>query len=250
MRSLLIVALVSVALPAWSAPSKRLGEDADDAFAELDKKFVLRFFDAVSGKPVAGARVEFEEASGATNDEGAVSLPMPKGLGAAEKTIDATFSRKGYVTTKIPVRFMVGTLFFNRFSVTPSLPPGLVRIVLDWDRAPADLDSHLVKDGAWHISFRDTRKYEDLAWLDRDCMTGYGAETITVARFDSTANYRYFVHDFTNQRKASSEALGVSKATVRVYTERGLWRTFYVSPSLVGDRWEVFRFVNGEIVAP
>jgi uncharacterized protein YfaP (DUF2135 family) len=124
-----------------------------------------------------------------------------------------------------------------------------VRVVLDWDQAPADLDAHLVKEGGWHISFRDMRKVQDLAWLDRDATAGFGPETITVKKFDLAAKYRFFVHDFTNRGKAASDGLATSKAHVRLYTDAGLLKTFSVSPKLVGDRWVVFQIVEGEVVA-
>ena len=122
-------------------------EKAEDAFAELDRKLTLRFTDALTGKPVAGATVVFQESEGRTDADGAVQFPMPEELGAGEKELEATFRKSGYVTTQVKLRFMAGTLFANRFSVMPSLPPGRVRIVLDWEGTPPDLDAHLVNVG-------------------------------------------------------------------------------------------------------
>jgi hypothetical protein len=251
LRRLVCWSLAAIALgaPVSLAAPRRLGLDADDALAELDKQFTLRIFDAVTGKPVGGAEVEYSGRRGTTDGDGAVRFPFPPGLTADEAAGEALFRKRGYVTTKLMLRFEAGTLFFNRFSVSPALPPGLVRVVLDWDQAPADLDAHLVKDGAWHISFREMRKFEDLAWLDRDATNGFGPETITVKRFDLSARYRFFVHDFTNRGKAAADALAASKAHVRLYTDAGLLKTFAVSPKLVGDRWEVFEIVDGQVVA-
>jgi hypothetical protein len=247
--SWLFAVVVLGALASQAAPNKKVALDADDAFAEMDKQFTLRLFDAVTGKPVAGAEVTYAGKTAVSDGEGGVRFPFPAGLTADDAPTEALFRKRGYVTTKLQFRFEAGSLFFNRFSVSPALPPGLVRVVLDWDAAPADLDAHLVKEGAWHISFREMRKFEDLAWLDRDATAGFGPETITVKKFDLSARYRFFVHDFTNRGKAGSDALAVSRAHVRLYTEAGLLKSFAVSPKLVGDRWEVFEIVDGQVVA-
>jgi hypothetical protein len=238
---------VLFALPAFAKPPKRVLEQVDDAFAELDHDCTLRFVDAVTGKPVEGAQVTLGEDTRKTDAEGAVKFPFPDDLTAGDDVRTIEFKRKGYVTAKLKVPFVARTLFFNRFSVSPALAPGLVRIVLEWDKAPADLDAHLVKESGWHISFHDMRKYQDLAWLDRDAMQGLGPETITVARFDPEATYRFFVHDFTSAVTRKPSELGQSRARVRLFTEAGLWREFSVSPSLEGGKWSVFDIVKGEV---
>lgn len=235
---------------AEAGPTKRTSQDAEDAFAELDRKLTLRFTDALTGKPVPGAVVRFEASEARTDDEGAVQFPMPEDLGAGDKELDATFRKAGYVTTRVKLRFLAGTIFANRFSVSPVLPPGRVRIVLDWEGMPADLDAHLVKEGAWHISFRNLQQFEELAFLDRDDRDGHGPETLTVARLDPRGTYRYFVHDFTNAGSRTGNALAKGRARVRLYTDAGLLDAFDVPASLVGDRWEVFSIVNGEVVRP
>jgi hypothetical protein len=243
------VAVASVQVTA-AAPRARPGEDAEDAFGELDGRLTLRFTDALNGKPVAGATVRFRGAEGVTDGSGAVQFAMPEGLGADERMMEATFEKPGYVTTAVRLRFMAGTLFANRFSVSPSLPPGRLRIVLDWEATPPDLDAHLIKQGGWHISFRDMQKFEDLAFLDRDDMDGLGPETITVARVDNRATYHFVVHDYTHRGSTSSEGIAKGRARVRLYTERGLWDAFDAPLTLKGDRWEVFSIVQGQVVKP
>ncbi|MEN9799608.1 MAG: hypothetical protein RL653_3305 [Pseudomonadota bacterium] len=230
--------------------TKRMNESSEDAFAELDRTLTLRFTDALTGKPVPDAVVLFAESEGRTDADGAVQFPMPGELGPGEKELEATFRKSGYVATRVKLRFMAGTIFANRFSVTPTLPPGRVRIVLDWEGTPRDLDAHLVKEGAWHISFRNLQQFEDLAFLDRDDRDGHGPETITVARLDPRGTFRYFVHDFTNAGSRTGSGLANGRARVRLYTEAGLLDAFDVPASLVGDRWEVFSIVNGQVVRP
>ena len=141
---------------------------------------------------------------------------------------------------------MAGSLFFNRFSVSQMLTPGRLRVVLDWDRAPLDLDAHLIKVGAYHISYRKMRVYQDQAKLDRDDRDGYGPETITIERVDPTARYRFYVHDYTRSSKMGD----MSKAHVRVYSERGLEKTYVIPRQLKGDQWSVFELHQGEFSAP
>ena len=43
------------------------------------------------------------------------------------------------------------TIFFNRYTVSPVTKLGAIRIVLDWDRRPSDLDLHVIKEGSYHI---------------------------------------------------------------------------------------------------
>jgi len=251
--SVFSAALLAVLLPcdnaaALHAKGRRLATEMD---AVLEDKFTLYFRDAVTGQGVAGARVVFQGEETQTDSEGAAHFPVPPEVDPnVESKGEALFSMSGYTTTRVPVKFIAGTVFHKWVSVTKALPPGRLRLVLDWGSAPADLDAHLVKTGGWHISFRDMRRYEDLAWLDRDDMDGNGPETITLTRPDASATYSYFVHDFTNSYNSGSNALGNSRAQVRVYSDRGLERTIDVPPGLRGNRWEVVRIVNGEIVVP
>ena len=56
------------------------------------------------------------------------------------------------ISLKTEVQFMAGSfVLLNRFSVSRYSRPCRLRVVLDWDRAPLDLDAHLIKVGAYHI---------------------------------------------------------------------------------------------------
>jgi len=239
--------MLALAVPAEAAGPKFRG-NPDDGFAELDKKFTLRFYDAVTGKPIPGATVTFEGRQGRTDREGAVRFSFPDDLPPGEEKREGRFERSGYVTAKVPILFQVGTLFFNRFSVSPMIPIGYVRVVLDWAKKPADLDAHLHKRGGYHISFRKTKNYRERAWLDRDDTNGYGPETITVKKVASKGTYRFFVHNWTDKRKKSSTTLSDSKARISVYTRKGLKKSFVFPRGVAGTYWHVFNVKNGRIV--
>jgi hypothetical protein len=159
-----------------------------------------------------------------------------------DTTLRAQFERPGYVSLDAELRFMAGALFFNRFSVSKALPPGKLRVVLDWGAQPRDLDAHLIREGAYHISYRETRSYQDQVLLDRDDLDGFGPETITINQLSSQGEYRYFVRDFTR-----SGRLADSKAHVRVYSERRLLKSYVIPSDIKGDEWEVFRVTHGQL---
>ena len=145
---------------------------------------------------------------------------------------------------------MAGTLFFNRFSVSPKLPLGSVRIVLDWGENPKDLDAHFVKEGGYHISYRNMKVSADgIAKLDRDDIDSYGPETITAKKINRSAKYYFYVHDFTNKSDYLNRGLSKSKASVKVYVgDNELLHIFKVPNDLAGNEWRVFEIKNGQII--
>ena len=69
---------------------------------------------------------------------------------------------------------IAGTIFWNRFTVSPNIEMGSIRIVLDWDKKPKDLDAHFVKEGDYHISYHNMKVSDDgSARLDRDDQNGF-----------------------------------------------------------------------------
>lgn len=250
-----LVPLCVQAAPKRGFDNKRIGEDFDDAVAEVgtpqeeaSERLTLRFFDALNGKPIADGQVTIEgfEAPFTTDGEGKALFPIPENDGKRK----VVFTRSGYVTSEFEIEIEVHTLFFNRFSVSPSLDQAYVRIVLDWDKKPADLDGHLLKLGAggYHVSYRDAVTSKDgAAHLDRDDMDGYGPETITISRLDGTANYEYWVHDFSNPANKKDKELGKSKATIKVYAQSRLVGVYQIPRGSTGNLWRALAIEKGEI---
>jgi len=220
-----------------------------DAFREIDGRFSLHFIDAVTGKPISNATILFDGERARTDRQGMAHFEIPMDLEDGDDKRFAQFKAKGYATTKLPLDFMMGSLWFNRYSISPKLTSDKLRIVVDWNAEPADLDAHLVKENSYHISYREKRKFQDRAWLDRDDMNGHGPETVTINRMDQSASYRFFVHDYTHRKNLPPNATGISKgkAHVRVYDDSGLIHTFRAPKNKPGVIWEVFRIVEGEI---
>jgi hypothetical protein len=248
MRKIIFLIALCVMMPA-ALFSQTVWEDAVAqsrmALLRLDGLTPLRFVNALDGKPVDGATITIDRVGQFTTDRaGIISFPEQEdGMYTLE------FSKPGFITSRIEFEIIFGLALNGHISVSPVMRGDYMRIVLDWGRNPADLDIHLVKEGSYHISYRNMRTAADgSVVLDRDAMNGFGPETITLMETDLRAVYRLYIHDYTNRGRGSSRALSRSGATVRVYGRNGLLRAFRVPGSHTGDTWNVFRIVNGRIV--
>lgn len=228
------------------AQHDKMKDVMEDVFEEMENSnFTLRFFDAITGKPVQDAYVLVEKVGEfKTDSAGRVRFAtQPDGK------LRTIFKKDKYITSMFFVDVVAETIFMNRFSVSPIMDISQFRVVLDWDEQPADLDAHFVKKGSYHLSYRNTRVLADgTGQLDRDDLDGYGAETITVNRLDSDAEYTFFIDNYTLQTNPSATPLSRSKAMVRVYGNNRLLKTFEVSPAHSGRIWNVFKVVNGQVV--
>jgi hypothetical protein len=244
---LLCACLLSCCSFSSAVDIKDVREKAAASGDELDKNLTLFFKDALTGKGIPDAQVSLGQAKAKTDADGQVTLPFPAVSSDEETTLYAQFRKKGYVESKVPLLFRLGMIFNYHYSISPALPAGQIRVVLDWGREPADLDAHLVKEGAYHISFRDMHQAEDQARLDHDCTTGEGPETITILKLDPEGNFVFYVHDFTDRGDGATYGLAQSHARVSVFGDGKLVGAYNV-PSGRGNHWTVFFVRNGQIV--
>jgi hypothetical protein len=125
---------------------------------------------------------------------------------------------------------------------------GKYAIVLTWAAMPRDLDSHLyVPDGApfREIFYGDlgdsdgTLNTAPYASLDLDDTDGEGPETITIKKSGAltyyNGTYRYFVHNWSGD-----EVLTNSNATVKVFDDGVLIKTYNIPTTGTGEYWHVF----------
>jgi tetratricopeptide (TPR) repeat protein len=112
-----------------------------------------------------------------------------------------------------------------------------LRVVLNWNRRPEDLDAHL-GFARQHVYFMN--KNQDNAQLDVDDTTGFGPETVTLYRRQSGMRYVYSVQSYTNRLSPDSRELASSGARVYVYVGRTLIRTYNVPAHGTGNLWTVF----------
>jgi len=212
---------------------------------KMDGLIPLRFLNAMDGNPIGDATVNvYGIGTFMTNREGIISFPEQE-----DGFYTLEFSKQGFITAEIEFEVKLNNVFNNRISVSPVMRGDYLRIVLDWGQRPADLDLHLVKEGSYHISYRNMHSADDRSvMLDRDDMDGFGPETITIMETDLRAVYQVYIHDYTNRNNSSSAELSRNGAVVRVYNRHGHLRSFYVPYNLRGNTWYVFRIVNGEVV--
>ncbi len=129
----------------------------------------------------------------------------------------------------------------NSFSMSPILPEGTMRLVLNWGAQPRDLDANLQTpeiDGQTYHVYYQTGSRGSLtnllfAGLDHDSTNGFGPETITITEFFE-GTYTYYVHKY-----AGIGNIAGSGATVKIYTETGLSQTVLAPTTGNGDFWMV-----------
>ena len=226
---------------------KDIDKHMDDAFSEMEGELTLHFFNAVTGNPIHNAIVKMDSIGEyKTNDEGKILFPIPED---AFSVIPVSFRADKYIKTDFDLELQAGTLFLNRFSISPEIDLKHIRFVLDWSKKPRDLDAHLVKKGDYHISYRNKRKYADgIAEVDRDDMNGYGPETITVREISPNAVYEYYVHDYTHRSSPKTKDFSkYSKAVVKVYGEGKLLHKVQIPQDRIGNTWQVLEIRNKKI---
>ncbi len=131
------------------------------------------------------------------------------------------------------------------FSLSRILPDDALRVVLGWDEAPTDLDSHMVgptpEKSFFHTWFNQTNRVEKgiaIAALDRDDVDCFGPETTTVLK-EVDGTYYFFVHNFSGEHP-----LTYSGAWVQVYKGDHLEATYHVPVSDFTESlyWNVFSY--------
>lgn len=219
----------------------------------------LRVRDAFTGAALAGVGLTLRAgvntatgpavASGTTDAAGGLTMAaLPAGYYTAE------MSRAGYSRGFFTVVVHAGRAGTFTGSITPVVPTGQLRIILDWGATPSDLDSHFTGPndagtGRFHVYYA-AKQYVSgsflVAALDVDDVSSYGPETVTLYR-QRSGRYRYSVHDFTNAGATASTALSRSSARVRVYSGASLVATYFV-PAGTGTLWTVFELDGATLI--
>ena len=90
-----------------------------------------------------------------------------------------------------------------------------LRVELTWGSAPSDLDSHLWDAFGNHLYYPYAGEYNSTipgAWLDRDDVTSYGPENISITFLTPNGSNLYSYAVYLYSGNASSET-----ATVRIF---------------------------------
>ena len=216
----------------------------EDAFQELEGKLTLYFFNTLDGNPIPNAMVRIKEIGDySTDGKGKIRFPIPEN---ENQKLKVSFRARKYVPSDFEIELIAGTIFQNRFSVSPTMDIKYLRVVLDWSATPNDLDVHFVKENDYHISYRNKKVTKDSdGVLDRDDMNGFGLETIMIKKISGQSEYEYFVHSFSDRNRANSKSLSKSRATVKVFGEGRLLNMFRVPQDKKVNKWNVDRIRNG-----
>jgi hypothetical protein len=223
---------------------KMLNELEDSQTEESTGQLVLRLTNALTGEPVEDGTITLTGVGDFVTDISGRILIEP----LKDGKYYFHFSKPGFLDANYDFEVLAGTIFSNTISVSPKMEMGVMRIVLNWDKYPADLDLHLVKENSYHISYRHKIKALDgAAVLDRDDKNGYGPETITICQVDNSASYSCYVQNYSNRNTARSTALSASKACIRIYNNNELIQTLLVPVQQAGTSWNVFKIQAGKI---
>ncbi|MEK7249281.1 MAG: PKD domain-containing protein, partial [Bacteroidota bacterium] len=219
--------------------------------------------DARSGRPLLNVMVSVAGLSTLTSDSGKYTIVgIPPGTlrsefsaspvsgdpplavqfhdESSEGTQQVTASANGYITyMNNQVVIIPNDTITLSFSMSPVLAAGSMRIVLNWGAEPRDLDSYLrtplIGGRQYRIYYGSRGRATDVPYdtLDRDVVSGFGPETITMYRFfDGT--YQYYVHKFSGVG-----AITQSNAVVQVYSDTGIVRTIRIPTVGTGNYWRV-----------
>ncbi|WP_195218114.1 carboxypeptidase regulatory-like domain-containing protein [Turicibacter sanguinis] len=187
-----------------------------------------------------------------TDELGEYTTVLPAG------NYTAKVSKEGFVTSTMNI-LSIGDKIKGQPTLSLS-PDGLglndLRVVLNWNESPSDLDSHLIgeinseSNSYFHVYYASSyySGENQSAMLDRDDTSSYGPETITLTNLDEDGHYVYAIHDYSNRGNMQSNALSLSGATVKVYSGGHLLFSFTVPDNQAGNVWKVFEVIDGEIV--
>lgn len=213
--------------------------------------------DSQQGQPIADALVTISRGDASrddrTDETGTFTID-----GIATGSYTFTVTAEGLLNFVIE-DFEVGEGMNTvpQIAVAEAPPAGAFRIVLSWGDSPRDLDSHLTgpdgNDGRFHVYYAN-REFGDVADLDRDDVTSFGPETITVTP-ETDGMYRYSVFNFTNQGEDGSQGIAgeienSEPALVQVYNDQGLVREYRAPDATPGNTWRIFEMmVDGDNVS-
>jgi hypothetical protein len=229
--------------------------DDDDDNLDGPATITGQITDSQLGEAIADATVIFSrgqaERSTTTDADGEFTIEN-----IATGTLLMTVRATGYLEFSEEIEVVDGVNEIPSIPVAVAPPAGAYRIVLSWGQQPSDLDSHLTgpdgNNGRFHVYFGN-RSFGEVADLDRDDVTSFGPETITVNP-ETDGMYRYSVHNYSNQSTTGSQGIAGTiensiPARVQVYSSQALVREYRAPAATDGNTWRVFEMnVSGSNV--
>lgn len=206
---------------------------------------------AANANPLSGATVTVA-GTNLSNTSGADGVYTLSNVPTGSQTLNVTAT--GFIAGTVPIAVTDGQTVTQNISLSPTLPPGEIRITLNWQHyggsAPNDLDMHLIgpnPDGScFEINFTNLGSLSaaPFALLEVDnvsrsvcpvsgnCPT---TETMHIGKL-SPGVYRFYVVNYGNE---DPDGLSRSTATVQVIGSSGTLGSYTV-PGGTGRTWTVF----------
>ena len=206
-------------------------------FVSTSSRLAGTIYDAVTGAPVPSARISIPgthfHASAMHN--GSFSL---SGFPEGEQTFE--ISAPSYITYQFKSRSEMDPI---RVCLSPEISSDQLRFVLSWKRTPNDLDAHLEGplpgESEFHVCYGNRQTVSpSIVKVDASTSEGFGPETITV-RKPQPGSYLFYVHDYSNQKDATTPFLAQSGARVDVYYGNKLLETIRPDVQQKGNLWNV-----------
>lgn len=201
--------------------------------------------DASDNQPIEDALVKLSGnevySTDFTDNEGEYSF---YNIEAGDYTVEV--SKENYIGEEKQVSHD-GSVSQVNFVLSEELETDEYRYVLTWSEYPEDLDIHLFTEEGDHIYFGNMGDEDSspFIYLDRDDLTSYGPETITMKQLQASSIY---VHNYSG---ANYDDLPISdsEAEVKVYKGNSMIQNFTVPETGTGPWWYVMDILNdGQIV--
>lgn len=195
--------------------------------------------DAITEEPLEGVLVEVagRALSAVTNADGEYEF---RGLPTGSHQLITSYS--GYMRQSVPFGISSGANRVRNMALAAIPEDGVIRIVLTWSGAVADLDAHLWLPAnimQYHLWKNNPGGDESNATLERTDSDGYGPEIITIS---STFAGPYQFAVYTN---GTAETFSGSGAAVQVYRGATRLASYNIPATGVGRWWKVFSLDGG-----
>ena len=205
------------------------------------EKRTIMIVDCDSGNPIFEANVNIDNAWNIKSDKDGKIL-LPKEIQDGEHKLIVK-KENDYIQTEQNFTITKGEInSIYQISIPKKVNFDRIKIVLDWAKKPYDLDAHILDET--HHAFYTTMKHGNLE-LDRDDVSSYGPETVTIKHPDPKSVYKYYVFDYTDAENLYSTNLSYSEAQVKVYFDNEFKSSFQIKPNQEGITWYVFDIVDG-----
>ncbi|CAM2946051.1 tetratricopeptide repeat protein [Helicobacter burdigaliensis] len=186
----------------------------------------------IKDKALSGVELTFQKEGkdlnkAFTDNNGNAKIPMS----FSKDDVMMILKKEGYASmaVKCPSEDFV-------YAMSPNLQTlDSMRVVLQWDNEPLDLDLHVYfKDS--HIYFENKEGVD--VNLDVENTEGYGPETITINKRHNGEKYIFFVHNYSSWAKEARDKEGkyalpldkLKNAKVYVYVGSSLIRAYTMPP--------------------